>query len=391
MRRAALASILLVGCQGKEPTTSEPADTGTAVEDTQPTTTDVGPSAEALEELLEPIRASNNLPALAGAVFSSDGLLAIGAVGVRKQGDATPVTRDDKWHLGSDTKAMSATLHAMYVAEGKATWDQTMSSAFAGATMSDAYKPVTIDQLFRHRAGAPASVPTDIWSEMWKSGDPMAQRRAAVLSMLALEPTPAPGTSFVYSNAGYMMAGAALEEATKKSWESMMRERLFASLAMPSCGFGAPATVGQIDHPWGHTLKSGKPSPVAPGPGADNPPSLGPAGTVHCTLQDWGKFLVAHLKGARGVMTPILDVATFKRLQTPATGEDYAHGWGVGTRSWAGGAVLSHSGSNTMFYVTVWIAPNIDRVFVAATNLGGDGAAKAIDAAFAPLIERYAK
>lgn len=387
MRAALVLSML--GCSQTQPAVSPLADAAT--EDDVEAATDTGPAYDALEDVLEPIRAGNGLPALAAAVFSSDGLLAIGAVGVRKHGDATPVTRDDAWHLGSDTKAMSATLHALYVAEGKAAWEQTVKSAFPGETLDAAYEPVTVDLLYRHRGGAPASVPSEIWSEMWKPGDSRAQRRAAVLAMLALPPETTPGTAYVYSNAGYMMAGAALEEATKTSWESMMRDRLFAPLAMASCGFGAPATVGQIDQPWGHTPKSGAPSPVAPGRAADNPPSLGPAGTVHCTLQDWGKFLVAHLRGARGLSTKLLDAAAFQHLQTPATGESYAYGWGTGTRTWAKGAVLSHSGSNTMFYVTAWIAPNVDRVFVAATNLGGDGAAKAIDATFGPLIERYAK
>src|SRR5215475_11318334 len=51
--------------------------------------------------LLERYRKNWNLPALAGAIVTSQGIVAVGAVGKRKYGDTTPVTLDDQFHLGS--------------------------------------------------------------------------------------------------------------------------------------------------------------------------------------------------------------------------------------------------------------------------------------------------
>src|SRR5207248_3569540 len=100
-----------------------------------------------------------------------------------------------------------------------------------------------------------------------------------------------------------------------------------------------------------------------PGPDADNPPSLGPAGTVHCSLVDWEKFLVVHLKGARSEPT-IVSQSSIDTLHSPPPGGDYALGWIVADRSWGNGTVFTHSGSNTMWYATVWIAPKTNRIFV---------------------------
>ena len=61
-----------------------------------------------IDDLLEPIRQKYGLPSLAGAIVTSKGLIAIDAVGVRKSGTTVPVTADDMWHLGSDTKSMTA-------------------------------------------------------------------------------------------------------------------------------------------------------------------------------------------------------------------------------------------------------------------------------------------
>lgn len=192
----------------------------------------------------------------------------------------------------------------------------------------------------------------------------------------------------MYSNAGYMMAGFALEASTGKSWETSMNEDLFAPLGMDSCGFGAPATVDMLDAPWGHILQNDQRVPIEPGLSGDNPPSLGPAGTVHCSMADWGKFLFVHLAGARGEPT-LLSAASIERLHTPPENGDYAGGWGVGERPWAGGLVLTHSGTNTTFFATTWLAPVRNTTMVVVTNIGGDDAAAAVNEAFGPLIEMF--
>ena len=386
--RPVLALVLALGC-AKSPAAPPTAvdDTGTPSEAGE----DAGPTADDLDAVLEPIRAANDLPSLTAAVFDDRGVLAIGAVGLRKLGDPTTVTKNDVWHLGSDTKAMTATLTALLVEEGIVKWTTTMAEAFPewATSMDPGYRDVTLKMLLSHRGGAPANVPGDLWAEMWKPGISADQRKAAVQGMLLRPPETTPGT-YVYANAGYLMVGAALEKATKKSWESLTSERIFGKLAMPSCGYGYAATLGMVDQPWGHSMKGTKLTPVPPGPQADNPPSLGPAGTVHCGLVDWAKFLRVHLVGAQGGAT-LVSAPSVKELQTPWAGGDYALGWIVTSRTWAGGTVLTHSGSNTMNFATVWIAPKKNRILVAATNRGDDTAAKGVDAAFGPLIERYVK
>ncbi|MBK6693084.1 MAG: serine hydrolase [Myxococcales bacterium] len=96
----------------------------------------------------------------------------------------------------------------------------------------------------------------------------------------------------------------------------------------------------------------------------------------------------AHLEGPKG-RSKLASAATFQRLQTPPKGGTYAAGWDVGTRPWAGGTTLSHSGSNTMNLVTTWIAPAKGLVMMVATNAATSGADVAVDAAFAPMVERF--
>jgi len=89
-----------------------------------------------LNEWLTPFRRDNNLPALAGAMMRNGVVRASGAVGVRKAGDATPVTMLDKFHLGSCTKAMTATLAAMLVERQQIHWNSALTLGQHGAESS---------------------------------------------------------------------------------------------------------------------------------------------------------------------------------------------------------------------------------------------------------------
>ena len=344
-----------------------------------------------LSSMLEPFRADAGMPGLGAAVFHGGTLLAQGATGVRKLGDATRVTTSDQWHLGSDTKAMTATLLGIYVDKGTLHFSDTLGTLFSGETIDPGFANVTLDQLLQHRGGMPAEFPANIWAQMWSAGSRPGARTAAVLALLALPPAQPPGT-YVYSNAGYTVAGAALERAVGDTWEHLITSQLWGPLGMSSCGFGAPGTPRHVDEPWGHqTNADGSLTPLDPGnPQSDNPPSMGPAGTAHCALADWGKFLALHLAGARSEPTSLLSTTTLQHLQTAASGGDYAEGWLVVSRSWAGGTALTHTGSNTLWYATAWLAPEKDLALVVATNCATNAAATDVDAAFGPLITLYA-
>jgi len=339
------------------------------------------PAREDLTELLEPIRAKHDVPALGGAIVKGADLVAIGASGLRARGAAPLVTVNDLWHLGSCTKAMTATLAARLVEQGKLEWSSTLGGVFADLRdeMDAQWRDVTLEMLLQQRGGAGGDPPPQTWAQLWrrdKDEPPHVARRWFVEQLLTQPPAYKPGTKFEYSNQGYTIAGAMLERATGKPWEELMRGELFAPLHMESAGFGPPGARKEIDQPRGHSAIG----PIVPGPGADNPPAIGPAGTVHCSLADWAKFVAAHLRGENGVDS-VVTAQSFRKLHACPEFQTYAMGWGRDPRKWAGGDTLHHAGSNTMWYCVVWIAPAKDCAFLATTNIGGDVAAKACDAA----------
>ena len=140
-----------------------------------------------------------------------------------------------------------------------------------------------------------------------------------------------------------------------------MERRVFDVLGMDSAGFGAPGRAGRLDEPVGHK-KSGE--AVEPGPRADNPAAIGPAASVHCSIEDWARFGMAHLAAD----TRLMKVETWEVLHTVKPGENYAHGWIFGTLD--GETSLGHTGSNTMWHAKILLVPAKGWGVVAVANDG---------------------
>ena len=329
-------------------------------------------TASPITNLLLGVHRQYQMIGLAGAIVTSDGLVEVGAVGTRAYESEVPVTIHDKWHLGSITKSMTATLAAVLVERGVLEWTTTLEGAFPDFTgIRPELRPVTIEPILAHRGGFTNDLNQfSTWEQSRTSTDPLrVQRRAIAKEVLGTAPEFSPLNTFHYSNTGYIIAGAMLEAVADEEWETLMRAELFAPLGMADTGFGAPGVAGAMDQPRGHDREGTARTALEPDhPWADNPPALGPAGTVHATMQDLARYVALHLAGEQERRDLLLPAETIRRLHTPAPGFDYASGWGVTQGEWAGGRVLAHSGSNTLWTAVIWMAPEKDFAVLVATN-----------------------
>lgn len=405
------AMLLSLGPVADEPAVKAPASPAAAAAPV-PTLTAPTMAADRLDvsEELAAIIKKHNVPALTIMALQDGQIVATGVAGKRKREGEKLATMDDRWHLGSCTKSMTATLCAVLVERGTLRWEQTLAESFPDFAdkMHPEYRKVMLRQLLTNRGGVPEGLNEGgLWGKLWNyKGTTTAARRLMLEAVTTREPKPAPGT-FTYSNGGFALAGLIVEEATGKAWEELMREHVFGPLGITTAGFGAPGTAGkeEEDQPWGHMAAG---VPMIPGPSADNPPAIGPAGTVHMSIGDWAKYVQAHLDGEKliaeqgwkrpgGEASPsrpasLLKAESWKTLHTaaPKIAEKdtaYAMGWAVTERPWAvpgpgkPGRVIVHSGSNTMWFCVVWAAPDRNFAVLVCCNQGGPGGAATDDAA----------
>lgn len=349
---------------------------------------DVANEAPPLAKLLDQTRTKHNVCAMGALVIADGQPTEVQVSGIVGRGSKTPVPIDARWHIGSCTKSMTATLAAALHQHGKLDWKLTVGEAFADeafAVHTD-YELVTLVELLSHRAGVPNDlISSPLWARMWADANASAfdQRKQIAAEYLTRPPLHPPGEQFAYSNVGYVIAGRMIEKQTDKTYETLLAEYVFNPLDIKSAGFGPPP---DDNDPRGHRFGFALP----PNHLADNPPGLSSAGRVHLSLADWGKYAAEHLRAARGEPTELLTPESATWLHRAYAPKQYALGWGRPKHDWLDGRPLAHAGSNTMWYAEIWIVPEQNTAWLISANEGTPAARKACGEVIRSLARQYA-
>lgn len=365
--------------------------------------------ATELDDYLEEMRRAHDLPALAAAVVIDGAIVAVSAVGTRVAGRDIPVTPEDRFHLGSNTKSMTATLAGMMVEDGHLSWTSTLGEVLGAAHpgMSASLAAATLEQLLSHSSGVPTDNDEIIalyFDDHAFDDNPDAVRAWLLDQWQHHEIAPPDGSPFQYSNLGYILAGMMIETVAGVPWEQLMHDRIFQPFGMSTAGLGAQATHGLIDAAVGHrVLSDGSASAVLWGNGADMPTVMGPAGNAHMSIRDYALWAAWNATGGRDG-PQILAPDTLARLHaehvrtpvrdnpppgTPATG-GYGLGWGLVQFDWADHPLLTHNGSNGMNLARIVLDTDRQLGIVVLTNLAGATANAAAGAVMAQLYETHA-
>jgi CubicO group peptidase (beta-lactamase class C family) len=364
-------------------------------------------SPASLDATLQPYLASYGLPALAAAVARGGDVIAAGAVGTRRWGTTAPVGLDDRFHLGSDTKPMTALLAAMLVEQGKLRWDSTIGEVFPelAGRMDPGLAKVTLAQLLSHSSGVPAD--DQAFEDAVKRSETQEGNLDELRYWLLREWCPqklvaTPGTTYAYANMNYVIVGAMIERVTGRTWDELMVEKIFTPLHLRSAGLGNQASLGRVDAPLGHDPANGSPKPMLSGPNGDNPPVIGPAGIAHMSVKDFARW--AAWSAGEGARPPALVTPeTMRKLHTalipiPALterkagtpwGARYGFGWAEVSVEWAPQPLIYDGGSNGLNVAQIWIDTANDSAIVLMTNIGGTKAEQGLFAAAGELYRQY--
>jgi len=317
--------------------------------------------------VLDSLRYALDLPALAAAIVTDDSIVEAAAVGSRRYGGPANVTSADQFHLGSCTKAFTATLMAVLVDEGRVSWATTLGEAFPelASSMRPEYRTVTLRELLSHSAGLLRDTrPT------FDRGT-MPERRAALAAWALAQPPIGPRGTLAYSNVGYIIAGAIADRVAAAPFEERMVAKVLRPLGITSAGFGPMGTPGLADEPLQHTTNHAVVEPTAD---ADVDPIYDPSGRLHMSIGDWARFARWRLAAEAGHQTLLRDetarALTDSIVPYPGSADSYAMGWVVADRAWAGGRSLQHNGSNILNYASAVLAPVARWGMVVATNQG---------------------
>jgi len=157
------------------------------------------------------------------------------AEGVRDLRSKAKIDARTNFRLASFTKQFTAMAIMLLVHDGKLRYDQSLAELLPDFP---AYgKSITVRNLLNHTSGLPDY--EDLMDAMEKRKGPLWSSEKQiqdeeVLRLLKQEEHGkfAPGTSWSYSNSGYVVLGIVVAKASGKSYGEFLRQRIFAPLKM---------------------------------------------------------------------------------------------------------------------------------------------------------------
>lgn len=180
-----------------------------------------------------------NSKAYSGAIFVAKNgtVLAQRAFGFASCDQSTPNSTDTVFSIGSITKDFTRAAIAKLDAAGRIEIDQPISNYLEG--VPEDKEDITVEHLLNHRSGLRT------YHETQNLGDFESQTKKQALSTIFQRSVLfSPGSRENYSNSGYTVLAAIIEEVTGQSYVDYIRNNLLIPAGMVSTGF------------WGETFPS---------------------------------------------------------------------------------------------------------------------------------------
>ncbi|MFG3223733.1 serine hydrolase domain-containing protein [Kitasatospora sp. NPDC048194] len=274
--------------------------------------------------------------------------------GARSMVDGHAPTPDVQYRIGSLTKTFVAVLVLRLRDEGRLGLDDPLGRHLPG-TAADG---VTIAQLLAHSAGLAAETPGPWWE---RTEGTLRPELADLLEPEGSLKHPA-GRRHHYSNPGYALLGALVEELRGEPWGEVLRREVLAPLRMDRTTLlpRHPHAGGFAVHPWADVML---PEPLT------DTGRMGPAGQLWSTGADlarWAAFLA-------GGNDKVLGAESLAEMRRPAVGPDDAawtscYGFGLQLRREGGRLLYGHSGSMPGFTAGLWVSEDDGLAGFALSN-----------------------
>ncbi len=336
-------------------------------------------------QFADSLRNEYKIPEISYAVIDSKSTLEIVALGRHSVDLQDTATLNDRFHIGSNTKAMTAFIIAKYVEKGKLKWTTKFFDLFPEwkAKSNPEYAGISLKDLLSHKAGIqPFQGEGDAQIPDFKGANPEKRKQFGQF-VLTLEPVKLDEQNpFIYSNAGYTLATLMLEKVTGKSWEQLV-EKVFNKDLKLNVKLSWPENQKRKDT-WGHSTENDKLIPV-PSTVDYHLDYTEPAGDINIKLIDYVKFIQLNLKGLEG-QNNYLKSENYKFIHKGV--ENYSLGW---FNIYENDKELSvHSGTGAFTYFSI---VHIDRIkgkaYIVFTNSFNQDTQQGVRLLMRKLKENY--
>jgi dipeptidyl aminopeptidase/acylaminoacyl peptidase/CubicO group peptidase (beta-lactamase class C family) len=264
------------------------------------------------------------------------------ATGVLHKETGVAVTTDSIFQIGSMSKVWTATLALQLVDEGLLDLDAPLIQVLPELQLGDpdVAKQVTMRQLLTHTSG----IDGDVFTDTGRGDDCLEKYVDGLAGVRQNHPL---GATWSYCNSGFSLAGRVIEKLTGKTWDAVLRERIFGPLGLrrtvtlPEEALLHRAAVGHVGE-----------EELSPAPVWGLPRALGPAGLITSTAAEALAFARMHLNdgvapdGTRVLSSESVTAMAAKQAELPDK-HTLGDSWGLGwiRFDWDGHRLIGHDGN----------------------------------------------
>ena len=305
----------------------------------------------------------SGLPGMALAVVEGDRVLYERGFGVSYDGGPA-IAPDTLFIIGSTTKSMTALAVLQLAGADKLRLDDPVVQYFPQFLRAAEGRAITLRMLLNQTSG----LSHETGDQPVLDGSAISISARNWVLMLGRDAlNRAPGLSYEYSNANYVVLGAIVQAASGQSYRDYMRDHVFLPLSMTHT-YASLSDVPRDALAQGHKQFLGR-NIAAQVP---YPTSFVPVGFIISSAEDIGKYLAAQLPGSATASLLGISAQSINEwhrgvaAMDPAGKGHYAMGWAVDTFN--GLPVVYHSGDTGVFASEFTLDLNNRRAVVLLTN-----------------------
>lgn len=324
------------------------------------------PDLDRIDAYAQALFQRSGLPGMALGIVEGDAPIYMRGFG-RVDDSGRAATPDSLFIIGSTTKSMTALAILQLVDAGKVHLDDPAGRYVGGSFLhgDPRGQAITVRMLLNQTSGISHQAGDQPVLDAGDLSDQAIQNLARRLGPDALDR--APGASYEYSNANYVVLGAIVETASGERYRDYMRAHVFAPLGM-SHTYASLAEAPRELMAHGHRMFLG----TSIEGDVPYPPAFVPVGFVISSASDIAKYLAAQLPGSAtaaqlGISPQSLEAwHTGVAAMDPAGKGHYAMGWAVDTFN--GLPVVYHTGDTGVFSSEFTLDLQNRRAVVLLTN-----------------------
>lgn len=390
-RRHAAASLGLTAAVLAAPAKAATLDTSLPPAQTPAAAIPLGQIEAAIKQLgalARDLLHKSGVPGIAVAVVHDGRTVYADGFGKRHAGAPEDIDADTVFQLASLSKSISATIVAHQIGRGGIAWTTPLIQHLPWFALSDPWvtSHVTLGDMFAHRSGLSDHAGDDL--------EDLGYDREQILQRLRYLPLHSFRTIYDYTNFGLTAAAEAVAQAAGNDWASLAETVLYQPLDMPSTSSRFSDFMRRPNRAVGHVKSSG----IYQAKYQRQPDAQSPAGGVSSSVRDMAHWLAMVLQAGMYNGKQIVDAAsllpavTAQIVSAPTSSisarpDLYGYGFNIGSQP-TGRVTISHSGAFASGAGTNFLLiPSLGLGIIALTNAAPCGAAEALTASFADLVQ----